>query len=487
MNKTMKNIIFLSFLVTSINAGTYTNKTYIQTRPFLSNLPMEYAGWHTQVNKKDIGSWGGSFQATGFYQGSTEEEELGKYFGYLEQEGNQLIRDYIEVNTGLNDLSSRSLIHNYDNNNNLLATGKFSLRPSQRTLGLRLDYYQNISNFFFKISTPITHVTSGINPEVIGNLTSIQNGANTSNEGLTIMDYFAGRFEETQVAANLQERLQYGKIEGNHNRTGLGDIEVALGYNFYKKKGHHIKFGADLTIPTSNDADSEWLFEPITGNGGYWALGTFLDTKFVFWKKNKANVEFLATANLQYLFESSEQRIVGIKNYSGVNIISIPHYQLFGEQGRNALFPGANVLTRNVDVEPGIHFEGLAGIAFNSDRLTLDAGYNIFYKESENVHLQEEWVDNKYALAGLNFNSNNQFDVNNTNHAPVGSIQSENIDLDAAQNPSAVTHKIYGAVNYCFNDLSTPLMFNLGGSYEFHSGNTALEGFEFWLKSAISF
>ncbi|MBN2779154.1 MAG: hypothetical protein JXR36_16090 [Bacteroidales bacterium] len=486
----MKNIKFLLLtLLASVtaNAGTHTQKTYLQTRPFLSNLPMEYSTWHTQVNKKKIAPWGGSFQATGFFQKSCNESNLGEYFGYYAN-NEEVTRDYIPVGiiADLDSIPARNLFHSQAAANNL--SGKFKLSPSQRTLGLRLDYYQAIKKFFLKISTPITHVENGIHPKVIGNLTTATVGAGI---GQNIMNYFEGNVEETIGAASLQEKLLYAKINGTQSKTGLGDIEVALGYNLYKNKGHYLKLGIDATIPTSNDAKGEWLFEPITGNGGYWGLGVFIDSKLMLWKENKSKIELLAALNLQYLFENTEKRTLALKNYGNqYTYFPLAQYYLAGEQGKNALFPAANILTQDVKIEPQFHFEGLLGLSLVSDNFTLDFGYNLFYKDEENISLKNEWVDNKYALAATDFDSNGAFNttvIGGNTFGNAGPINSDNIDLEPAQSPSALTNKIYLALGYAFNNWKRPLMFGIGGGYEFHSGNTALEGFELWLKTALSF
>ncbi|MFH1461901.1 MAG: hypothetical protein ABIF12_03075 [bacterium] len=486
--KNIKKLILLTLLASvTANADTHTQKTYLQTRPFLSNLPMEYSTWHTQVNKKKIAPWGGSFQATGFFQKSCNESNLGEYFGYYAQtEG--VNRNYINVtDVGIDNLNPLNIMHNLAAG--VDATGKFTLNPSQRTLGLRLDYYQAIKKFFLKISTPITHVENGIHPNVIGNLVVATAGAAT---GQTIMNFFKGEVEDLDPAStNQQEKLLYAKIDGAQSKTGLGDIEIALGYNIYKNKGHYFKAGIDLTIPTSNDANAEWLFESITGNGGYWGLGASLDSKLMLWKENKSRIELLATLNLQYLFESTEKRTLGIKNYvTGFPQTPLGHYYLAGEEGQNALFPAANVLTQDVKVKPQFHFEGLLGLSLISDNFTFDFGYNLFYKDEEHISLKNEWVDNKYALAAADFDSTGAFDTTvagGGTFANSGPINSENIDLEPAQSPSALTNKIYVALGYAFNNWKRPLMFGIGGGYEFHSGNTALEGFEFWLKTALSF
>ncbi|KKP24780.1 MAG: hypothetical protein SZ59_C0001G0098 [candidate division TM6 bacterium GW2011_GWF2_28_16] len=487
MNNTIKSIIASTFLFASINAGIETQKTYLQTRPFLSNLPMELTTWHTQINKMKHKKWGGSFQAVPFYQESQNEYDLGKYFGYHANTVNE-DRDYINVSEAVYDnIDPRNVIHNSADSAALKATGKFFLEPKQKTFGVRLDYNHNFKRFYARISTPITSVKSGINPKTAGTLTNITAG---EGAGQNIMDYFNGDFQETTVGStNLQDKLLYAKIGGNHDKTNFGDVKLALGYNFYKHKSNFFKLGLDFTIPTGNDAKAEWLFEPINGNGGYWALGAAFDSRFRLAKNAHRKIHFMLAGHAEYLFENTEKRVVGLKDYiTGHPKLRLAHYMLAGEDAKYALFPAANILAQDLKIKPGFQLEGLAGFSVTAKNVVFDIGYNIYYKEKENVKQKNAWEDNKYALADTDFDSTVQFDpaANYVNGAS-GAINSANIDLDAATSPSALTNKVYAGFGYCFNECKTPLMLAVGTSYEFVNGNEALENFEIYGKLGISF
>ena len=194
-------------------------------------------------------------------------------------------------------------------------------------------------------------------------------------------------------------------------------------------------------------------------------------------------------ANAQYLLESTEKRTIGLKNYGGKDIFELGHYYLMGETGKNALFPAANVLTQYLTINPYFHVEGLLGISFISDNFTFDFGYNLFYKDKEGAQLKDTWIHDKYALAAEDFDSSNAFNTaipaNTLNNA--GAISSEHLDLRPAISEAALTNKIYVALGYSFNDWEMPWMIGIGGGYEFHSGNSALENVELWLKTSLSF
>ncbi len=487
MNNKIKLLFIGAFFILGTNAKSKTQKTYLQTRPFLSNLPMELTTWHTQINKTKHKNWGVNLQAVSFFQKSTNKSDLGKYFGYHSNTINE-DRDYINVSEALYDyLNPRNLIHNFANVASLKATGKFFLEPKQETFGVRLDYNHNYKRFYARISTPITHVKTGINPKTAGTLTKLTSG---EGSGKDIMNFFNGTFQETTLGStNLQNKLLYAKIGNNQDRTGLGDIKVALGYKFYKHKKDFIKFGLDVTIPMGNKAKSEWLFEPINGNGEYWALGANFDSKFRLAENKHRKIDFIAAGHVEYLFKNTEKRIIGLQNYvTGFAQLPLAHYYLAGEKDKHALFPAANILAQDLKVTPGFQLEGIAGLVVTAKNVTFDLGYNIYFKESESIKLKNCWENNKYALSLVSFNSTTLFDpILDYVSGASGAINSEHIDISTATNSSVLTHKIYTSFGYCFNECKTPLMLGIGASYEFTDGNGTTENFEIYGKIGISF
>lgn len=490
-----KNFLILFSLLaisTSISPRTYTNKTFLMPRPVLENMAMEYTTWHTQVDKDKL-KWGGSLQATGFYQKSTNKANIGDYFGFYWDDEDRIV-DYINIVTKTDEqpdgIDQYFITHDYLMQEEvILPTGKIKFEPNQESYGLRLDYYQAWKRWFLKISTPIVKVKTDLN-RFSDNL-SYMYGADPSTNGKTLYDVLSGNFQNTDET-NLQECLKYAKIGGAQDEAGLGDIAVTIGYNIYKKNDNYVRFGAEVTIPTSNSATGEYLFEPIYGNGDYWALGGTFDAKATLWDEKDAAIQFLVGLRLKYLFEQTEKRTLGFTKYDNTdscpkdNLYDFGHYYLGGQNGKNALFPLANVLTRDVKVNPHLHFEGLLGLALISGNFTLDIGYNIFAKEGEDLSLKDCWKDDTYAVAKIGFKTTDVFDITNPAHVHL-KINNSNLNLNVAATPTQITHKVYLGAGYAFNQRKHPIMLGLGTSYEFISANTALENFAVWGKVGISF
>ena len=502
-----KYLTLLALCAASAHTKTVTNKTFFMPRSVHNNLAMEYSTWHSQISKKEDRNWAGSVQATGFFQASTNKSNLGNYFGEF-AENQDVLRDYISVVgedliTGdpvpardPDGIESQYIFHHMQP----VAVqpdigGKIRFKPYQETYGLRFDYHQNIvKDFYFKASLPVVNVKNNISTSDIGEQRALINDPGAPYAGKNLYDYLKGNLAVTTADGagyedNLQNALTHAKLDGKKDKAGVADIDLAIGYNFWKKRGNHIGVYLDVTIPTGNSPKGEFLFEPICGNGQHWAFGGGLDTKFRLWNKKNDSINLLVVADLKYLFQDTEKRTLSLLNDNG-NKINFGHYYLGGEKDAYPTFPLANVLTQDLKIRPGLQFEGLVDLAFESTNLTFDIGYNIFSKEEESVFLKNTWPTATYAIANPTFDTQIAFDPATDYAAAMliaGSIEQKHLDFDAVRHPRYTTHKIYGALGYAFNDWKFPLMLGLGTSYEFTGGNAALENYALWCKAGLSF
>ena len=509
-------------------ASTHTNKTFLMPRSHLDNMAMEYSTWHKQFRDIDEEKWGSSIQATGFYQESTNQSALGKYFGkYNNATGPNItnpyagtIQDFIWVmnrstGSGTNNekallLESGWIIHDPKATvamaDRLNVKGTF--RPKQESYGIRLDFHQKLDKLakglFFKISVPFVDVTNDMEITYTGTanpsrLTQPLPDPDTATTK-SLADYLSGNITTTR-----QKALSHAKIAGSDSNSGVADIDVTLGYNFLYKEHKHLNANVCLTIPTGNRVRGEKLFEAMVGNGHHWALGCGVDSAFELWKDEDSSLDFLCAVNYKYLFDATEKRTLDFK-YSDTLVdgyltagkrVPMGYYFLGGKRGEKQVFPLANVLTRDVGVDPGSQLEALASLAFNYKSFTFDLGYNLFVKEGESV-MVKDWPENTYAIANQTFGSITDdqplFDPTNATHAWGGGgaeampIAREHLLEQDAATPVYVTHKIFGGLGYAYEDWDYPIMFGLGGSWEFTQGtNSALDGWALWGKLGVSF
>lgn len=387
-------------------ADTNTNHTYFAARPQGVNMAMEMPTWFGHISRKDT-TFGGSLQATGFYQHSTNGKDLAKFLMF---DG----RDSLRIH-GANAASAHAdaQVHPFNFN---LATGPanhdstISLNPEQEVYGTRLDYHQELDHLlnglYLSVSAPIVHVTNKPNLKENVAQESAHNGPHTVAQTL----------RGDRLTSDWSEPFRYGKINGSQSVTGLADVDARLGFNFIQKRRVRAGLELGVTIPTGNKVTGEYLFEPVVGNANHWGLGAGLNTLVAVWedaKQRDHNVCLAVQANYRYLFKDTERRTLELKGQKWARYIRMRQVDPTDETRvlANSL-PGVNALTRNLNVTPGSQVEGLATLSYHRNRWTFNAGYNVWWKEKEQVSLKGKWEDaGRFGLASSTngFNAGGEF------------------------------------------------------------------------------
>jgi len=502
--------------------GRYTNKTFLMPRPHGVDLPMEMTTFHRfHHNNKDkaLDNLGATLQLTGFYSDSRCSDGLGAYFGIKHKSSFPLSGAATNNNTLIKqedqkDLDLFYIIHNQGRNadeaKDDVGTSSICLKPEHKAYGFRFDVYRNLDRItpglFFKANLPIVHVKNHTRLRASSTGENIIEGLGTK-----INDYFKGKFTGIAAAGNKQDKLEFAKHDCANINTGVADIDLALGYNFFYKNDYSLGLAGAITIPTGNKPKGEHVFEAIYGNGHHFAIGADLYGHYNIWGDSNHNVIFNIAGKYRYLFESQEKRTLGLKRpsattttdcakTSGCTTIDWGHYYLLGDTQKDQLVPAANILTQYVGVTPGSHFDGIASLQYNFKGLVLDLGYNFFFKEKEAVRLRKKLEENRYAIAGRNYVTADgtnftitdaNVDGNDTQAATIStnSLRTNQIQITTcmAETPQQITHGIFGGLGYVFNQAKFPVMLGLGGKYEFKDNNAAIEKWTVWGKIGVNF
>ncbi|MBN2779151.1 MAG: hypothetical protein JXR36_16075 [Bacteroidales bacterium] len=508
----IKGLLVTALAVSSINAAT--NKTFLMPRSQGVNLAMEYATYNELINHKNGDFFGAHFQVTPFYMESSDKNDIGRYFGIKDK--NLIAIDHVTANANT-DFSYLSMFHDVVPNVTTKASIKFE--PELQAYGARIDYYQDLEKIldglYLKVALPIVHVENDMHINVsdkVGFFTAADAGVNA------VEDYFLGTYgagspaNTARALANNQAILEYAKIGGSHSETSVADIDVVLGYKIFDKDKYVVALNLGLTIPVGNDSDGVWVFEPVVGNGDHWGFGGGLEAWVKLWEDGDQNIKLTAVANYRYLFEGTETRTLGLKKGDGTKL-DWGQYRYAADVTVNKnvqdLIPTANILTKNVNVEPGSQFDAIAYLTYNNGGWTMDLGYNFFWKEREDVNLKDTTLDStNYYLAHNLLDSTNASlpgvpggndDGGLVTEASIATttpldgalatgyqIKAVHIDTSAAETPSMDTHKIFGSVGYIFKDWEYPVMLGLGGGYEF-ADQQGIENWQIWGKFGIKF
>lgn len=461
MKNSIKRLLIAVSILSSINFISAGNpKTFFMSRPKLNDLAMEYSLWHEHAYNPGKNNYNSHTQVTPFLQNSTNGNDIGKYFVFGD-------RDHFNIapNNDSQDINSASL------GIGSKAEGKVTLSPKQESYGVRLDFFQNlkfpIKKMYLKLSSPIFYVHNDLNATFEG----------TGKDQIT--KFFNGGFDGV---SDGETKLTKAKMPTKAiDKTGVGDIDVVLGYKFIDSEKHLVFLNAGLTAPVGTKPRGEYLFEPVYGNGNHFAAGLGIDASLKLWENNKHAARILTVLNWRYLFEGHEERTIGltIPGYKFAH-----YYKLFQDPSDNLNYSAANLLTQNISVRPGNTLEGLVNFAFTGSNFIVDLGYNIFCKQAESIIvspdvLKIEFDDTNYNI--VTKNKTNRLD------GGIGQLPTE-LDLQTAATPSQLTHKVYAGLGYTFNiNDKYPTSLGLGSSYEFADSNNELEGYAFWLKGVFSF
>ena len=574
MNKKIQRLMAVTLLAASgLYADSSTNKTYMNYRSTGKNLARQYGtNWHRQLHRpKRKDAWGSEFQATVFYEDSTNGSSLGKYFGFngerrlnvgepgdcVDIDRRHFIHDC--VCDGLDDCDTRPA--NEDEAkacDNCKLQGTIKLSGTRDAWGVELSYYQNLDclfdGFYFLINAPIiaeeNHLklrnlrrlrstssscnSCSCNPCKCENAECGDNGCKTTTSSncdsckscttecpadckkkcndlceqrqtidncgcdstVGIADYFAGNVQ--QASPNSQAKLDRARIRGDQNNTELGDLDILVGWDFYREADAHVGVNVGLTFPTSSEGGATHVFDSQAGNGDHWGLGAGATATFTPWSDSDQELEVVFALNYRYLFESSERRTLGIKGHNWGQYMNI------GTIGCVGIQPAANALTSNVDVTPGSEVDALIGLAYTWDDWTLDIGYNIYARESEDIDLKRcSWVDCAYGFAGKNYCSDDSVepeftraDIAKAGHAICRAQCSDgtagpfinrcDLDKSAAETPSFATHKLYAGIGYTATGWEYPMQFKLGTFYEWASSRKSPENWSIFGGLGIS-
>jgi|GEM_PF-458684 hypothetical protein len=469
MKKILHGILATALFAGSVSAKTFTDKTFMMPRSHNPNLAMEYTSWHKQIRLHDEEKFGGSLQASLFYDESDNKADLGKYFGMINKQKNHQIDDYIMVDDhDATQLYTNDIIHFapydlrlYDSDvTNLIGAvdygnliQKIRFRPNRTSFGIRLDYHQKLDmlldGLFLKIDAPIVHVKTSMNYHNIGEVSTqkivasgsvvtrtgdcgiITGGSlyidpdSTTGAEKNLEDYLTGDLVNTYSEAK-QVALTHYKIHNGQSETGIADINVMLGYNFLYEADKHANVNLSLLIPTGNTPDGVYRFEPVVGNGNHWALGAGIDTAFELWRENDKSLDLSIVLNYKYLFKGTEKRTLNFKysdttdyTYYGQRVIWGP-YVLGAGRGDTEAAPLANFVTQDVNVTPGNQVNGIVNLAFNWGNWTIDLGYELYAQEEEKVSLKGTWSDDTYGIAAQSWNTTRAFITGNATGGTLG-------------------------------------------------------------------
>ncbi len=207
-------------------------------------------------------------------------------------------------------------------------------------------------------------------------------------------------------------------------KTGLSDIQMALGWNFLCNKDYHCGLNFCASAPSGTRPEGYYLFEPIIGNGKHWECGGGITAHWKFWNTcihddHEESLALYMNARITHLFNTRQCRtfdlsckplsryMLAAKFDEPVNnlqagpdssSLSIPSKQF---QGIYA--PVANLTRCAVDVSVDVQADVSLMLQYSAGNFSADLGYNFWGKSCEKIKLDcscSPFEKNTWALKG---------------------------------------------------------------------------------------
>lgn len=515
-----------------------SGQTFMSIRPeFQSAFPEKVAGFRDRAMARCDGH-GGAFQFVPFGGRSTNAKDLMKYFApspktslIVDSDSTNLDRDINPANFGLVYVvpaapGADPVIGRY--------SSVIQFRPQRTVGGLGITYRQYVGRacdvadrkWFFEISAPILHVSNKMNLTEVLTTTSGVPASAAVGYGFTSPDNMIQAFTGEVEFLGSGSRMQYGLIndnrannafvDGNNSRspkkamTATGsDIELKLGYDYYNNECSHFGGYVGLHIPASRKPNGRYVFEAIPGFNQHFGFMTGLEAGVEIWRDCDRSLSIEVETNHRYFVQNTQVRSFDLRNRPW------SRYQAV-RTAEGALTPGINVFTRAMKVHPRYSFDINSAFVYNNDcGFTAELGYNFYARQGERVALKEQFPVG-LAIAGTDVNGVPNSDlinrISNIGDIGYGSpltyicnadtltnssnfdapfadnafIRPQDLNLNSAATPAALTNLIYGQVGYNWDNRCYPLFVGLGGSYEFTGKNTSINRWLVWGKFGVS-
>ncbi|MCL4229318.1 hypothetical protein KJZ61_01350 [Candidatus Dependentiae bacterium] len=491
---------------------TVTSHTFFSARPlYQSASPERVSLFHRPMVKE--GGHGGAMQFVLFGGKTRRNDDLAKFFTPFCKTKLLILEDERIADADL-------IAHNFNiftkaqgAEDQATFESTITIEPRQNVFGLGFTYRQNLSQLFwddadceypwwFEISTPLTRIENRVD---LGEAIEHDGGGAAQVTGLPEEQVL---FDSMKAAFN-QKLWKYGKInDGNKmKKTRLADIELKLGYQWVNTECCGAESYIGLHIPTGNRPHAEYLFEPIVGANQHWGVMWGTSAYFDVWQNDCVAFNFYIDLAAKYMFSGRERRSFDLKYKPWSRYLSV--YESFEQAtlananadtfGIQLASPGINFFTQDLKVKPGFSHTINSAIELVSECFNLELGLNVFARQAECVRLRESFPTGIAIRSSEGQGKTNIYKTINEDFAELDvvygqsnyestAITESDIDLNSAAHPAMITHTLYGALGYKFEDCCCyPMFIGLGGSYEMSRDNAGMHRWTLWGKFGFSF
>lgn len=496
----------------ALKGGDATGQTFFWARPqFQDAMPEKVSLFRNdRALARDCG-WGGAFQAVIFGGRTTnkDSQRLARYFMFEE-------KDQLTVaSTGVADVDTTQGV-NVDINplnfnvgyaiDGVPATYQSTLifKPRQSVVGAGFDYIQyfgcgDCPRWWGEVSFPVLRVRNDM--RLTETNIVIEAGATLiPGAAPSIAAAFTGQFP---ISGEAEDVWQFGIINGKQQKTGVADVEIKVGYEYIRNDCSYLYSYLGVLVPTGTKPQAKYVFEPILGENRHVGFLSGGSGGYEIWEGCGKNLWFDCDIAWRYLFNKSQLRSFDLYNRPWSRYM--PIFVNETDAAIPEVTPGINTFTQKMKINPGLQFDINWAFVFSTEcGFLAEVGYNFWARTAERVKLATPWVVGP-AIANLSTGAPVANEINRISNIgaffgpalnitavnPVTPntlylIQEGDINFNSAACPAALTQTIYGTLGYSSDCWCWPILFAVGGSYEWSKINTALTRWTAWGKIGIS-
>lgn len=276
-------------------------------------------------------------------------------------------------------------------------------------------------------------------------------------------------FEGNVTFGQVTQGINYGKFGPYVDDKKVADVQFGLGWNFIRREHGHFGVHVHASAPTGTRPTSEYLFEPIIGNGRHWECGIGFSGDILLWEKDdEQTINFNIIANFTHLFKARQCRSFDFTtNGFGSRYMLLKEFDTDHTYTENML-PAINKTTLPCDVRVDLKIDGTFMASYHDQHWTFDVGYNGFIRTREKICIIGTIEENKYGLKGIQNVTN--IDANKTessatlhgnditqrdqvadNPSPVF-IKTSDLDPCSAAMPRYISHKFFWHLSHAWSE-----------------------------------
>lgn len=204
---------------------------------------------------------------------------------------------------------------------------------------------------------------------------------------------------------DMQTPWKAGRFCSRQTKFGLADLDLILGYDFFKCENYHLGFYAQTVVPTGNKPNPRYIFSPIVGNGKHWEFGAGISGHLMLWNNGPdENLCIYLEGNVTHMFKNTQCRSFDLcPNGPLSRYLLLKELKQNGDnfEYNNNLINAINLTTQKISSKVSVKADISAKLAYRSRCFSADLGYNFYGNTEEKIKLKNcNLTSNYYGIKG---------------------------------------------------------------------------------------